>query len=255
MRLLYLALLPGTFVWAADPYCPAYPPMQREIARSRLALERSSYRYSLRADKTAVRQTISNVNLIDDYILGKMAADGVPTAPLTTDAEFLRRVTIDLTGRVPAPELAAEFINSTDGSKRAALVESLAGSDAFVDNWTMFYSNLYEITSGYYNFISVDSRNLFYRTVRDFVQALGATPVGVPPTEIAEQLSKGTIDGAFIDYGGAGIAFKMGGLLKYSTEMYSYISSFAVVMNQDFWNKLSPDLQALVTKSDRKSVV
>ena len=48
-------------------------------------------------------------------------------------------------------------------------------------------------------------------TVRDLVAALGATPVGVPPTEIAEQLQKGTIDGAFMDYGGVGIAFKLGG--------------------------------------------
>jgi TRAP-type C4-dicarboxylate transport system substrate-binding protein len=86
-------------------------------------------------------------------------------------------------------------------------------------------------------------------TIRDFVAALGGTPVGVVATEQVEQLQKGTIDGTFIDYGGAGIAFKMGGLLKYSTEMYSYVSSFAVAMNQDFWNKLPPDLQALVTKS------
>jgi TRAP-type transport system periplasmic protein len=86
-------------------------------------------------------------------------------------------------------------------------------------------------------------------TIRDFVAALGATPVGVLPTEQVEQLQKGTIDGVFIDYGGAGIAFKMGGILKYSTEMYSYVSSFGVAMNPDFWNKLSPDLQALVTKS------
>ena len=86
-------------------------------------------------------------------------------------------------------------------------------------------------------------------TIRDFVAALGATPVGVPPTEQVEQLQKGTIDGVFIDYGGAGIAFKMGGILKYSTEMYSYVSSFGVVMNEDFWKKLPPDLQALVTKS------
>ena len=68
-------------------------------------------------------------------------------------------------------------------------------------------------------------------------------------TEQVEQLQKGTIDGTFIDYGGAGIAFKLGGVVKYTTEMYSYISSFAVVMNPDFWNKLPPDLQALVTKS------
>ncbi len=48
-------------------------------------------------------------------------------------------------------------------------------------------------------------------TIRDFVAALGGTPVGVVPTEQVEQLQKGTIDGIFIDYGGAGIAFKMGG--------------------------------------------
>jgi TRAP-type C4-dicarboxylate transport system substrate-binding protein len=86
-------------------------------------------------------------------------------------------------------------------------------------------------------------------TIRDFVAALGGTPVGVLPTEQVEQLQKGTIDGVFIDYGGAGIAFKMGGILKYSTEMYSYVSSFGVAMNPDFWAKLPPDLQALVTKS------
>jgi TRAP-type transport system periplasmic protein len=86
-------------------------------------------------------------------------------------------------------------------------------------------------------------------TIREFVAALGGTPVGVLATEQVEQLQKGTIDGTFIDYGGAGIAFKMGGVLKYSTEMYSYVSSFGVVMNPDTWNKLPPDLQALVTKS------
>jgi TRAP-type C4-dicarboxylate transport system substrate-binding protein len=86
-------------------------------------------------------------------------------------------------------------------------------------------------------------------TIRDFIGALGGTPVGVQPTEIAEQLQKGGIDGVFIDYGGAGIGFKLGGILKYSTEMYSYVSSFGLAMNEDFWNRLPPDLQALVSKS------
>ena len=86
-------------------------------------------------------------------------------------------------------------------------------------------------------------------TVRDLVQALGATPVGVPPTEIAEQLQKGTIDGAFMDYGGVGIAFKLGGIVKHSTELYAYITSFGLGMNEDYWNKLPPDLKKLVTDS------
>jgi TRAP-type C4-dicarboxylate transport system substrate-binding protein len=86
-------------------------------------------------------------------------------------------------------------------------------------------------------------------TIRDFIAALGGTPVGVLPTEQVEQLQKGTIDGALLDYSGAGIAFKMGGIVKYSTEMYSYVSSFGVAMNEDFWKRLPPDLQALVTAS------
>jgi TRAP-type C4-dicarboxylate transport system substrate-binding protein len=86
-------------------------------------------------------------------------------------------------------------------------------------------------------------------TIRDLVQALGATPVGVPPTEIAEQLQKGTIDGTFIDYGGAGIAFKLGGIVKHSTELYAYVASFGLAMNEEFWRKLPPDLQKLVMDS------
>ena len=86
-------------------------------------------------------------------------------------------------------------------------------------------------------------------TVRDLVGALGATPVGVPPTEISEQLQKGTIDGAFMDYGGVGIAFKLGGIVKYSTELYCYVTSFGLGMNEDYWAKLPPDLKKLVTDS------
>jgi len=86
-------------------------------------------------------------------------------------------------------------------------------------------------------------------TIRDFVAALGGTAVGVQPGEQLEMLQKGTLDGTFIDYGGAGIAFKMGGTIKYSTEMYSYVSSFGIAMNSDFYARLPPDLRKLVDDS------
>jgi TRAP-type C4-dicarboxylate transport system substrate-binding protein len=85
--------------------------------------------------------------------------------------------------------------------------------------------------------------------IREFISALGATPVGVPPTEVAEQLQKGTLDGAFTDYGGAGIAWKLGGICKYTTEHYCFVSSFAVVANQAWYNKLPADLQKLIDQS------
>ena len=86
-------------------------------------------------------------------------------------------------------------------------------------------------------------------TIRDFVAALGGTPVGVAPPDQLEMLQKGTLDGVFIDYGGAGIAFKMGGTLRYTTEMYSYVSSFGVAMNPDFYRQLPTDLRKLVDQS------
>ncbi len=86
-------------------------------------------------------------------------------------------------------------------------------------------------------------------TIREFIAALSGTPVGVSPTEIAEALQKGTVDGAFIDYGGAGIAFKLGGIVKHVSEMYSFVTSFGVAMNPDFYNKLPPDLRKVIDDS------
>ena len=85
--------------------------------------------------------------------------------------------------------------------------------------------------------------------IRDFITKLGGSAVGVQPTEQLEQLQKGVIDGTFIDYGGAGVAFKMGGTIKYSTEMYSYVSSFGIGMNPDFYARLPADLRKLVDQS------
>ena len=81
--------------------------------------------------------------------------------------------------------------------------------------------------------------------VRDFIAELGGTPVGVPSPEIVENMQKGTLDGAFIDYGGAGIAFRMGPVTKYTTEMYSYVVSFCTCVNQRSWESLGAANQKL----------
>ena len=85
--------------------------------------------------------------------------------------------------------------------------------------------------------------------IRDFIAKLGGTAVGVQPNEQLEQLQKGVLDGTFIDYGGAGVAFKMAGTIKYSTEMYSYVSSFGIGMNPEFYGKLPADLKKLLDDS------
>ena len=84
-------------------------------------------------------------------------------------------------------------------------------------------------------------------TTRDYIQALGATPAGVPPTDTGEQMQKGVIDGTFVDYGGAAFAFRLAGTVKHVTELYSYVASFGLAMNPEFWAKLSPANQKIIT--------
>src|SRR5579862_7613614 len=52
----------------------------------------------------AARAEITRKNYIDDYIFGKMECDHIPHALLASDLEFIRRVYLDLTGRIPEPE-------------------------------------------------------------------------------------------------------------------------------------------------------
>lgn len=77
-------------------------------------------------------------NFIDAHIFGKMERDKVPYAPLATDQEFFRRVTLDLTGRIPTPAELKEFLSDKTPDKRAKLIDKLVGSPAFVDKWAYF---------------------------------------------------------------------------------------------------------------------
>jgi hypothetical protein len=74
-------------------------------------------------------------NFIDEHVFGKMERDGVPHAPLASDREFLRRVRLDLTGRLPSPSEIREFLADDSADKRPRLIARLVGSPEWVDKW------------------------------------------------------------------------------------------------------------------------
>src|SRR5262249_30061164 len=57
-----------------------------------------------------------------------------PDAP-ADDATFLRRVWLDLAGRVPPVDQARAFLDDRAAGKRARLVDQLLASDQFADHW------------------------------------------------------------------------------------------------------------------------
>jgi hypothetical protein len=92
--------------------------------------------------RTGTAVDLSNAGMIDQYIFSALQSAGVQPANLTTDWEFIRRLTLDLTGRIPAPGDVLAFVADTTPTKRAVLVDKLIGSPTFVDKWTMYFGDL-----------------------------------------------------------------------------------------------------------------
>ena len=112
------------------------PPPQKAKAVSAM-----TERYSpARAIKSA---PIPYRNFIDVQVFGRMKRDGIPHAPLADDEQFARRVWLDATGRIPAPSELEAFLVSRDARKRETLIEKLTNSDAFIDKWTYYFSDLF----------------------------------------------------------------------------------------------------------------
>lgn len=91
----------------------------------------------------AAQTPIARHNFIDERIFGKMERDGIPHAPLASDFEFLRRVSLDITGRIPSTGEVEGFVTDKDPHKRDKLVAQLLASEAYVDKWAYFFMDVF----------------------------------------------------------------------------------------------------------------
>ncbi len=92
--------------------------------------------------RTGTASNLSHTGLIDQYIFSALQSAGVQPADNTTDWEFIRRVTLDLTGRIPNPTDVLSFVADTTPTKRAALIDKLIASPQWIDKWTMYFGDL-----------------------------------------------------------------------------------------------------------------
>ncbi|MEO6808033.1 MAG: DUF1549 domain-containing protein, partial [Isosphaeraceae bacterium] len=75
-----------------------------------------------------------------DALLEKSLAEAKTTpARLTSDEEFIRRVTLDMTGALPAPQQVVSFVQSKSKSKRAELIDRLLASPGYARNWASYW--------------------------------------------------------------------------------------------------------------------
>jgi hypothetical protein len=69
--------------------------------------------------------------VVDFYIDAKLAAENLAAAPPADDANFIRRVTLDLAGRVPASSEVQAYLQSSEPDKKSWLVDRLLASPDF----------------------------------------------------------------------------------------------------------------------------
>jgi hypothetical protein len=88
-------------------------------------------------------------NFIDKYINAKLRTVKVLPSQLCSDAEFMRRVYLDLTGLPPKPEKVHAFIDDTTPSKekREKLINELVGSPDYVESWANKWADLLQCNS------------------------------------------------------------------------------------------------------------
>jgi TRAP-type C4-dicarboxylate transport system substrate-binding protein len=163
-------------------------------------------------------------------------------------------------GRFPLTDLLSQpFI----GAKSA-----LAGSMALWNNYQKFpevraeYSDVKVLVLHTHQGAPIGTRKVAVKKLDDlkglkirataggalqWLKAVGAAPLTMPPFDIYTNMEKGIIDGWTIDLIGAE-GFKIYEVTDYYTLPYYYVNTFWVVMNKDAWNSLPADVQQAINK-------
>ena len=86
-------------------------------------------------------------NRIDELVAAKWQRMKMLPSALCSDAEFLRRVTLDLTGLPPTPEKVRAFLadDRETRRKRDELIDELIGSEGYVIYWTNRWADLLQV--------------------------------------------------------------------------------------------------------------
>lgn len=84
-------------------------------------------------------------NMIDVAVLNKLKLLGIPPSPVCDDATFMRRVYVDIAGKLPTEPEVRDFVADSDPGKRDKVIDKLLDTeeyaDLFANKWNMVLRN------------------------------------------------------------------------------------------------------------------
>jgi hypothetical protein len=103
-------------------------------------------------------------NFIDELVAQQWKTLGVPPSPICDDSTYIRRVSVDITGRIPSQAETEEFLADKDPNKREKLVDRLLNSAAYAD----YFANKWSAVLRNKRRMDVHARGtyLFYNWIR-----------------------------------------------------------------------------------------
>lgn len=82
---------------------------------------------------------------VDEYIDAQLQKADIKPEPPATDHVFLRRVYVDIIGRIPTYEEATAFLNSRSPMKRSELIDQLLDSEGYVSEHFNFWADVLRV--------------------------------------------------------------------------------------------------------------
>lgn len=98
-----------------------------------------------RAEELKERPSLPQHNFIDRLVDERLAKLRILPAPPTDDARFLRRVYLDVIGRLPTVDEARRFLDSSSPNRREQLIDELLERPEFSDYWALYWADLLRV--------------------------------------------------------------------------------------------------------------
>jgi hypothetical protein len=149
LPLMAMATFTGLMLWATADGTPVFA----QQAKGKQTDNKTKYESDKKAKAAptfshpvpGTGQTVdvaALAKIIDDEINLRLKQENLKASPQADDAEFLRRVYLDLTGVIPPADKVKEFLESKDPNKREKLIDDLLADSQYGKQLAEIWANL-----------------------------------------------------------------------------------------------------------------